>query len=363
MFSCSQKPTDTSAQGWILVDSTKHFKISSKEEVTLLEVINPFVGSSLTEKYVFYPKGNEKVEVENATHYFETPLNRLAVSSTTHIGFIEELNELSKLVAVNNIDFIFSSSCKKLIEKGEVVEIGKQDVNTEALISQNTDVFLAYAIDIQSYKKVQKLRKMGQKVILISEYMEQEPLAKSKWLLAFATLFSGETKIAARVKYLKIEDRYKSVKQKANKSDFSPTVIIGYPWKGTWYMSGGNSFQSRYFRDANAQYIWRNDTTEGGLPLNIEEVISKGLNADFWINPGSKVSYDVMAKEDKRFTFFKAFKEKNIYSNYNRVNSLGGNDYWESGVVRPDLILSDLVNIFHFSKNDSNMYYYKSLDE
>jgi iron complex transport system substrate-binding protein len=37
----------------------------------------------------------------------------------------------------------------------------------------------------------------------------------------------------------------------------------------------------------------------------------------------------------------------------------GGNDYWERGVVRPDLILADLVKILHpeiDSSKDFNFY-------
>ncbi len=31
------------------------------------------------------------------------------------------------------------------------------------------------------------------------------------------------------------------------------------------------------------------------------------------------------------------------------MNSGGGNDFWESGAVRPDLVLEDLVRIFNGS--------------
>ena len=30
------------------------------------------------------------------------------------------------------------------------------------------------------------------------------------------------------------------------------------------------------------------------------------------------------------------------------MNSNGGNDYWETGVMRPDLLLGDLIKIFPY---------------
>ena len=46
---------------------------------------------------------------------------------------------------------------------------------------------------------------------------------------------------------------------------------------------------------------------------------------------------DLLLK-NKRFQVFNITK---------RLNSSGGNDYWEGGVMRPDMLLKDLVKIFH----------------
>jgi len=41
----------------------------------------------------------------------------------------------------------------------------------------------------------------------------------------------------------------------------------------------------------------------------------------------------------------------------------GGNDFWETGVIRPDLILSDLITIFHpdIMESDS-LYFYQKVE-
>ena len=41
------------------------------------------------------------------------------------------------------------------------------------------------------------------------------------------------------------------------------------------------------------------------------------------------------------------YKTDHLYNNNRRTNAQGSNDYWESGAVRPDIVLSDLLKILH----------------
>ena len=54
-----------------------------------------------------------------------------------------------------------------------------------------------------------------------------------------------------------------------------------------------------------------------------------------------------------------------IYNFDRRTNAAGGNDYWESGVVRPDVVLHDLIAVFHpeaLDAADREMHYYRKLE-
>ncbi len=47
-----------------------------------------------------------------------------------------------------------------------------------------------------------------------------------------------------------------------------------------------------------------------------------------------------------------------------RLNSTGGNDYNESGLVHPDLILADLISILHPALlPDHRLFYYRPLND
>lgn len=62
-----------------------------------------------------------------------------------------------------------------------------------------------------------------------------------------------------------------------------------------------------------------------------------------------------------KFSDIRCFRSGRVYNNNARTNAAGGNDYWESAVVNPDLVLRDLVKIFHPELVGEDFVYYKQL--
>ena len=67
---------------------------------------------------------------------------------------------------------------------------------------------------------------------------------------------------------------------------------------------------------------------------------------DIWIGTQEK-SLEALLQQNNKYQLFKAFKEGNVYNINKRTNQNGGNDYWESAVARPDLLLKDMIKICH----------------
>ena len=83
------------------------------------------------------------------------------------------------------------------------------------------------------------------------------------------------------------------------------------------------------------------------MRLNFESVINIGRNADFWIHTGNWEYIEECLKDDERYKHFLSVQNKQLYNNNARINLKGGNDFYESGIVNPQIILMDLINIFH----------------
>jgi len=364
-IACQSSPTidDNSQKKKGALQDEAHFALIEKQGYSILEIREPFKGSDIIEKFVLYPRGADKPEEENITHYIETPIQRIGISSTTHIGYLNVLNKRNNIRALVNTDLIYDQELKNRVEDGKVISLGEQSINQELLIQSELDVLFDYAIDISAYKKIKQLRSLGQVIIPIAEYMEHDPIVKMKWLKVFSIFFSTAERKRANVFVDSVEANYKKYVDLADKRPYKATVMVGYPWQGNWFVSGGKSFQAKYFEDANVDYIWKNTPQVAGLALSTETVLKDALNSDYWINPGVMQSKMQLIDNDPRFRNFRAFKQNNIYTNYKRSNFQGANDYWESAVVRPDRVLLDLISIFSQDQfSTDSLYYYKPLE-
>ncbi|MBD98740.1 MAG: hypothetical protein CMO34_02770 [Verrucomicrobia bacterium] len=341
-----------------------HFELIEKSGYSILEIREPFIGSGIVERFVLYPRGTEQPKEQNVTHYIETPVERIGLTSTTHIAYLSVLNKRSEIKAMVNTDLIYDQRLREMTEKKEVKSLGNQSINQEILIQSELDVLFDYTVDLSAYKKIEQLRSLGQAIIPIAEYMEHDPIAKMNWVKAFAAFFSPTDEIRAKVYVDSVESNYQKYVVLANERPNKPTVMLGYPWQGNWFVSGGKSFQAKYFEDANVEYVWRHTDQTASVALSTETVLKDALDADYWLNPGVMQTKSQLIDNDPRFKNFNAFKQNSVYTNYKRSNSNGANDYWESAVVRPDRVLLDLVTIFSTERPHlDSLYYYKPLGE
>ena len=82
--------------------------------------------------------------------------------------------------------------------------------------------------------------------------------------------------------------------------------------------------------------------------MGFEVVYDGGLDADIWLIEtfGVYSGADLLAL-DSRFGDFAAFQSDAVWNNNRDENANGGNNYYEWGVTNPQLVLADLLAIFH----------------
>lgn len=352
----TSKPSEVKLQD----KDEKHYSIKDSAGFRIITIKEPFLNANIVERYVLYSKLKGKPKGVSADVFIGTPIERIGINSTTHLGFLTVLNQQHKIVGASNAKLFYDSSFQQRVAEGKVTELGNRTLNHEKIIASELDVLFTFAIDAASYKTVKQLREVGQPAVLISEFNESYPINKAMWLEVFGAFFDENTQQVADNHLSMVQANYDSIKSESMLYSFLPQVTIGLPWKGTWHVSGAESYQAQLIRDAGAVYCWQQYKQSQSVPLDIETAVSKGFKADFWINTGTIRNSDELKKSNAAFAKFTSFEQKNIYSNYKRSNSLGANDYWEQGVVRPDLILGDLITIFH-NGGDSSLTFYENV--
>lgn len=140
-----------------------------------------------------------------------------------------------------------------------------------------------------------------------------------------------------------------------------PTVMFNTPWNDSWVMPSTKSYMAQLVTDAGAEYIYKDNTSNSSTPIGLETAYTLIQKADYWINQGSVTTLEGLKALNPKFADAKSVREKTAYNNNLRLTPTGGNDYWESAVVRPDVVLRDLIHIFHPELVSDSLYYYRQL--
>lgn len=294
----------------------------------------------------------------NDIQFIKTPVERVVIMSTTFISVIDVLDELHSIAGVSGAQYIYNSGLRKRIEDKKVVDVGyDKALNYELIIEMNPDVLFLYGVESGVSQTINKLDDLGIQVVMCADYLENEPLGRAEWLKFFG-LFYDKYDASAEI-FEGISRRYDSIHELSLTALHSPSVFVGLPWKDTWYIAGGQSFAAQFIEDAGGSYVWEDIETAEAEPFDLESVYSRIMDAELWINTGVAENLQSILSHDTRFRNLRAFEEGAVFNNNKRSNAFGGNDYWESGMIQPDRILNDLVNIFH--NREDSLYYYKRL--
>ena len=337
------------------------FSISYQKGFKVLRVLPDWMDEGKHFDYVLYPKGTEKPHWENAAAYVETPVSSIAALSSIFCAHLEAIDGLQYLSAVDKYEYINSEKVKALCNSGAIKAVGSgADLNLEVLIDLQPEVCMTFGTGDASYDIHPLLQKTGLPVVVVVDYQEKHPLGRAEWLKFTAAFLEKENEVDAY--FDKVANSYLRIAEQTKEITTCPKVFVSAPYSGSWYVSGGDSYTAKILKNAGACYLWYDVEAQGSLQLSYEEVYDKALEAAFWINTGTWNSKKDAIAADARNANFLAFKSDNMFNNNARVNPFGGNDIWESAVVRPDLVLKDLTSIFHPELFPNHkLYYYQHL--
>ncbi len=342
------------------IENAKGFSITKFNGYSILKVKTPWPGAENELVYLLKEQGTGVPEDIHYDQVIEVPIKKVIVTSTTHIPALEALETENSLVGFPGLNYISSTKTRARIANQQISELGQnEDLNTEVLIELSPDAVIGFSINA-SNKSYETVQKTGIPVIYNGDWTEQTPLGKAEWIKFFGVLYGKENKAEKIFNQIKYE--YLSAKELAKNADYSPKVISGSMYNDKWYMPYGNSWQARFIKDANGRYLYADTQGDGSLSLAFESVLEKAEDAEIWVSSGQFTSYEQLFNESSHYHRFKAVKNKNVYSVSLTQGETGGILFYELGPQRPDLILKDLVSIFHPELEiDHEPVFYKAL--
>lgn len=290
----------------------------------------------------------KNAHTDNARNADNKAIMRIAVTSATHIGFLSELGETDKVVAVTNKALIYTPLPDSVIDLGDGFS-----PNLEQIAKANVDVVLVCSFPGNQLET--QLARLGIRSVAVNDWQESTPLRRAEWIKQFGDLLGCREK--ADSIYAEVESRYNALVAENEGQKMRVSIMSGMNFRGTWYVPSGNTYMGHLFKDAGADYPYYDDPSEGSIPLTLESSLASFRNADVWVGSEAK-SLQELAESDRKHTWFKAWKSGRVYNWQAQANEQGANNFWERGTVHPEEILEDLINIladstdvsFHYAK-------------
>ncbi|MBD5274877.1 MAG: ABC transporter substrate-binding protein [Bacteroides sp.] len=336
------------------------FSITGKDgsQSSLITVSNPWQGADSVASRLFIARAGDEAPLAFPGQVLDGEADRIAVTSSTHVAMLDALGAADRIVAVSGIDYINNSDVQR--RRDDIADIGYEgNFDYEALLASDPDIVLLYGVNGASSMEG-KLRELEIPYVYIGDYVEESPLGKAEWMVPIAEII-GEREKGAET-YDAIATRYNALKKRvADTAVDAPSVMLNVPYGDSWFMPSADSYMARLIHDAGADYVYKKQTGNTSMPIDLEEAYTLASQADFWLNTDRMESLSVLAEKCPKFKDTRALRNGYVYNNTRRANPAGGNDFFESAVVNPDILLRDLAAIFHPELSSDSLVYYRKL--
>jgi iron complex transport system substrate-binding protein len=330
---------------------------SDSKQSTVITVYNPWQGADSVVTELYIERDEETAPIGFTGQILKGEAHRIVAMSSTHVAMLDAIGEVDRIVGVSGLDYISNRTIQA--KRNIIGDVGYDaNVNYEVLLSLSPDLVLLYGVNGASSMEA-KLKELGIPFMYVGDYLEESPLGKAEWLVALSEVV-GKRDFGIE-KFKQIPIRYNTIKDLAKSVVKKPTVMLNTPYSDSWFMPSDKSYMVQLINDAGGKYVYTKNSSTSSLPIDMEEAYSLTFNADRWINVGTMTGLDEIRNSYPKFADTKPVVTGEVYNSNKRTNANGANDFWESGVVNPDLVLRDLLKIMHPDLVDEDFVYYQKL--
>lgn len=332
----------------VQVEYFNHYKV--------VTVSNPWNGAAVAFQYVLVQCGTPIPDGFANAQVIEVPAGDVIAMSTTYLPHLVELDLLDNLVGVDTGLFINTPEVREMLDAGTLTEIGSgTDVNVELALVAEPDLIMTYGSGFPDFDSYPVFESVGIPYAMNAEFTEGNPLGRAEWIKFTALFYNAEA--AANAYFADVAAEYQALQAltadlaEADKPLVLPNVLQA-AFDDVWTIPGAATYAGQLLQDAGVRVVLSDDDAAlnpaGSYEYSFEAVYESGIAADYWLlNAFGVLSLEGLLAIDARYEDFAPYQNGAVYNNDARTNENGGNDYFESGVIRPQVVLADLIAIFH----------------
>ena len=337
------KTSSVSLQGdTIPLKYAENLTLVKGEGYTEARLRNPWDTTALLHTYILVEKDKPLPNRLPEGTLVRTPLSNTLVYTAVHCNLIQELGAVQSIGGICELQYIKVPEIIEGCRNGSIVNAGEgTNPDMEKIIDLHPDALLLSPYENSGgHGQVEKLKIP---IIECADYMETSALGSAEWIRFYGLLFHQSAK--ADSIFAIVEKNYNELKALAISQPTQPKVMCELKSGSAWYVPGGNSTTGKLYNDAGGDYLFDHYPNSGAVPLSFETVFDKAQDADVWLmkynQPTDKTLSDIR-KDYSPYARFKAFKDGQVYGCNTNYAA-----YYEDFPFHPDLVLKDLIKIFH----------------
>lgn len=316
------------------------FWLEAKEGYRLLHIKDPQKTNAAEYTFALRERGTRPVLPKGVT-VIDLPIQRFICMTSLQLSSFIRLGATEKVVGISSTRFLANEAMNRQLKEGTTRKIGIEgNFDPEIILSLSPEVILISPFKQGGYDA---MKEVGIPLLPHLGYKETTPLGQAEWI-KLTGLLIGEAEKAIGI-FNQIEKKYNQLKSLTAHVTERPVVLSGEIHGGSWYAVGGKSFLAEIFKDAGADYVFKDDPRSGGIYLDFETVYNQADKPQYWRilnNYPGMYTYEVLKAQDARYADFRAFREKGvIYCNMREKA------YYENMPMEPDLLLADFIKVFH----------------
>lgn len=344
--------------------ASKGYTIFATEgQSSVLRILSPWPGSKGVVKEIFIARAGEVAPEGFEGITIGANPQKVVCMSSSHTAFVDALGCVERIVGVSGSEYLSNPYLVEAVADGRTKEVGYDAyINYEVLASMRPDVVFIYGTSGENGAMSAKLDELHIPYVYIADHTETTPLGKSEWVVAFGEIF--DRRAEAEEMFGGIAERYESLRLSVLGAEGRPKVMLNAPYKDVWFVPADDSYVVRLIEDAGGEYICGGEGRSGlSRPISGESAYVYLSKADFWLHPNDARTKAQLISSNPKFSTTKAVSSGNIYNCTARSTRSGGSDFWESGALRADVVLADMISILHPEalRQERELYYYEKV--
>lgn len=353
----------------IAMEHAETFQVFERDGYRIVDLKAPVVswggtaqGADQTARVVLVPKEQEPPamvgDLEGAV-VVRTPVERIAVN----YGFLEailtalEIND--RLVAVGGVKN-YNDEIRARARSGELAQLGygwHTPPSMDPLLESRPDVFFMVLGDLGHAEHYERIKGLGVPVVPIFFEAETNYLGPVDYVRLVGMMTGREAEADAFVSM--VAENVRELKELVATVPPKKVLSSWFAGNGRWMVTVRNA-DGAFLRDAGGINVMEEPDDvrlDDFVRVGSEVLLEKATEIDCWV---IRDTHSLPFDDVDFLSHFKAWREGCLFAGDGMAKpEADAFDLYETGIIRPDLVLGDMVGMLHPSLIDRDFIYYR----